>query len=102
MLFIQGNKMKEKLLAKIEIQQKLEVGIEEQKNNGTLRGPSCEICQGRIGRACLIEVELRKYWCCAGCYKTYSVLSMMARHGILFDPNTEKKAWVKMEREAKQ
>ena len=100
MLFVQGKEMKKKLLAKIEIQQKLEVGIDPMKNNGTRQGPSCEICQGRIGRACLIEVELRKYWCCAGCYKIYSVLTNMARFGILFDPNTEKKEWVKLEREA--
>ena len=38
MLFIQGNKMKEKLLAKIEIQQKLEVGIEEQKTTARYAG----------------------------------------------------------------
>tara|TARA_R110000824_G_C15093972_1_gene665614 strand:+ start:243 stop:524 length:282 start_codon:yes stop_codon:yes gene_type:complete len=84
----------------IKVQDKLAVGIQQQKHKGTMRGPDCEICQGRIGRACLIEVELRKYWCCATCYKIYSVITNMARFGILFDPNTENKEWVKLEREA--
>lgn len=89
-------------MKKIDVQKKLNVGIQPMKNRGTMRGPDCEICQGRIGRACLIEVELRKYWCCATCYKIYSVITNMARFGILFDPNTENKAWVHIERETRK
>lgn len=85
-----------KKLDNIVVQEKLQVGIKHIKRNH----PQCEICQGRIGRACIVEVDNRKYWCCASCYKIYSVLIMMARFGILFDPNSENLEWVEMERSA--
>lgn len=53
------------------------------------RAAYCDLCSGRIGRACIIELKeptamgMKHFDVCAGCYRTWSVIGRMIAYGMI-------------------